>query len=356
MTGLFRLDLGAVARAHPASRCTTLLASAVAVDVLPVLVGTLLSFLVGITVGVYAAIKRSGKLGDVLALSGSLLHGLPQYVLALLIAAIFTTLLPILPSGGTADILFEPGFNAGYIGSLIQHAALPIVTYALASYGGWILAMKSSVVTVLGDDFILAAELRGLKRGIIFRYVARNAILPLFTILALSLGMLFGGAIFIERIFNYPGLGLLLINSITSRDYALMGGAFLLITGAIVIANIVADMLYTAIDPAGRAPARRGRMSAASSWSPAARAGDPAAQLLARRLAGAAAQAQPDARRDHPGRVRGHGRLRADVLPRAAAARHQRALRGAKLIHPFGTDFEGTDVLALVITGARTSC
>jgi peptide/nickel transport system permease protein len=132
---------------------------------------------------------------------------------------------------------------------LIQHATLPIVTYALASYGGWILAMKSSVVSVLGDDFILAAELRGLKRGIIFRYVARNAILPLFTILALSLGMLFGGAIFIERIFNYPGLGLLLINSITNRDYALMGGAFLLITVAIVIANIVADMLYTAIDP-----------------------------------------------------------------------------------------------------------
>ncbi|WP_371778328.1 ABC transporter permease [Streptosporangium subroseum] len=248
MRGLFHLNLGQ-SLSTPGVQVTTLLASAVAWTIVPVLVGTLLSFMVGITVGVYAAMKRSGKLGDVLALSGSLLHGLPQYVLALLIAAIFTTLLPIFPAGGTADILFEPGFNAGYIGSLIQHAALPIVTYALASYGGWILAMKSSVVTVLGDDFILAAELRGLKRGIIFRYVARNAILPLFTILALSLGMLFGGAIFIERIFNYPGLGLLLINSITSRDYALMGGAFLLITVAIVIANIVADMLYTAIDP-----------------------------------------------------------------------------------------------------------
>jgi peptide/nickel transport system permease protein len=147
------------------------------------------------------------------------------------------------------DILYEPGFNAGYIGSLIEHAILPVATYALAAYGGWILAMKSSVVTVLGDDFILAAELRGMKRSIIFRYIARNAILPLFTILALSLGLLLGGAVFIERIFNYPGLGLLLIESITMRDYALMGGAFLLITVSIIVANILADLFYSVIDP-----------------------------------------------------------------------------------------------------------
>ncbi|MFF5205650.1 ABC transporter permease [Streptosporangium sp. NPDC000396] len=248
MSGLLRFDLGQSV-STPGASVVEVLASAAKWTILPVLVGTLLSFLVGITMGVYAAIKRSGRLGDVLAVSGSLLHGVPQYVLALLLGAIFATLWPILPSSGTADIMFDPGFNAQYIGSLIEHATLPIVTYALASYGGWTLAMKSSVVTVLGDDFILAAELRGIKRGVIFRYVARNAILPLFTILALSMGLLFGGAIFIERIFTYPGLGLLLIDSVTNRDYALMGGAFLLITAAIVVANIVADMLYTVIDP-----------------------------------------------------------------------------------------------------------
>ncbi|MER6178494.1 ABC transporter permease [Streptosporangium sp. NPDC001681] len=248
MKGLLHLDLGQSASV-PGAEVTSLLASAAAWTILPVLVGTLLSFAVGIIMGVYAAIKRSSKLGDVLAVSGSLMHGLPQYVLALLLSAVFTTLLPIFPAGGTADVTLEPGLNAAYIGSLIQYATMPVLTYALAGYGGWILAMKSSVVTVLGDDFILAAELRGLKRGFIFRYVARNAILPLFTTLALSLGLLFGGAIFIERIFTYPGLGLLLLNSITDRDYTLMGGAFLLITVAIVIANIVADMLYTAIDP-----------------------------------------------------------------------------------------------------------
>ncbi|MEU7894746.1 ABC transporter permease [Nonomuraea sp. NPDC049152] len=248
MSGLLRFDLG-VSVTRPGTPVLDVLTDAAKWTVLPVLLGTLLSFLVGVILGVYAAIKRTGKLGDALAISGSLLHGIPQYVLAMLLVVIFATLIPILPADGPVDILFDPGFNAGYIGSLAEHAVLPVATYALSAYGGWVLAMKSSVVTVLGDDFILAAELRGMKRSIIFRYIARNAILPLFTILALSLGLLLGGAVFIEKIFNYPGLGWLLIDSITLRDYALMGGAFLLITVSVIVANIVADLFYTVIDP-----------------------------------------------------------------------------------------------------------
>ncbi|MEV4396353.1 ABC transporter permease [Nonomuraea sp. NPDC049607] len=248
MTGLLHLDLG-MSVSRPGTPVLDVLTDAAKWTVLPVLVGTLLSFLVGIVLGVYAAIKRTGKLGDALAISGSLLHGIPQYVLAMLLVVIFATLIPILPADGTVDILFEPGFNAGYLGSLAEHAVLPVVTYALSAYGGWILAMKSSVVTVLGDDFILAAELRGMKRSIVFRYIARNAILPLFTMLALSLGLLLGGAVFIEKIFNYPGLGWLLISGVQDRDYGLMGGAFLLITVGTIIANIVADLFYTVIDP-----------------------------------------------------------------------------------------------------------
>ncbi|WP_214102883.1 ABC transporter permease [Acrocarpospora catenulata] len=248
LNGLIHLDLGQ-SLSTPGTPVATLIGSAAKWTILPVLGGTLLSFLLGVTLGVYAAIKRSGRLGDALAISGSLLHGVPQYVIGLLVMAVFTTLWPILPAGGPVDIMYDPGFNAPYIVSLVEHATLPVLTYALAGYGGWILAMKSSVATVLGDDFILAAELRGLRRGILFRYLARNAILPLFTILALSLGMLFGGAIFIETIFNYPGLGLLLVNSIGARDYALMGGTFLVITVAVVVANIAADLLYAVIDP-----------------------------------------------------------------------------------------------------------
>ncbi|MEW9552731.1 ABC transporter permease [Nonomuraea sp. NPDC050783] len=246
--GLFRLDLG-VSVSRPGTPVLDVLTDAAKWTVLPVLAGTLLSFLVGIVLGVYAAVKRAGKLGDALSISGSLLHGIPQYVLGMLLVVIFATLTGLLPADGSVDILYEPGWNAGYLGSLVEHAVLPVLTYALSAYGGWILAMKSSVVTVLGDDFILAAELRGMKRSIVFRYIARNAILPLFTMLALSLGLLLGGAVFIEKIFNYPGLGWLLIGAVNDRDYALMGGAFLLITAGTILANIIADLFYTVIDP-----------------------------------------------------------------------------------------------------------
>ncbi|NDL59627.1 ABC transporter permease [Phytoactinopolyspora mesophila] len=217
--------------------------------VIPVLLGTILSFGLGVFIGVYAAIKRSSKLGDALTMSGSLLRGIPDFVVGLILAAIFATLWPVLPRSGAVDILYEPGFNLDYILSLGYHAILPVATYTISAYGGFILAMKSSVVTVLGDDFILAAELRGMKRSIIFRYIARNAILPLFTVFALSVAAVFSGAIFIERIFNYPGLGMLLINSIGRRDITVMAGALLLITIAVIIANIIADMFYSVIDP-----------------------------------------------------------------------------------------------------------
>jgi peptide/nickel transport system permease protein len=244
---LLRLDFGQ--SLYSRVDVSTILADAAKWTVIPVLLGTLLSFGLGVTIGVYAAVKRSSKIGDMLTMSGSLLRGLPDFVVGLWLAAIFATLIPIFPRAGAVDIVATPGFNLEYIGSLAYHGALPVLTYTISAYGGFILAMKSSVVTVLGDDFILAAELRGMKSSIVFRYIARNAILPLFTILTLSVAAVFSGAIFIERIFNYPGLGMALIHSIDRRDITVMAGAFFLIVVAVIIANIVADMFYSVIDP-----------------------------------------------------------------------------------------------------------
>jgi peptide/nickel transport system permease protein len=225
------------------------LASAAPWTILPVLTGLVASFFIGVTVGVVAAVKRSSRWGGLLSLSGSLLAGVPSFVLALLLAFLFHTEWKLLPYGDTSDVTLEHGWNAPYLASLATHAVLPVATYVLLSYGGWLLTMKSSVVSVLGDDFILAAELRGIAPVTRMRYIGRNAILPLFTVLALSFGSMFGGAILIENIFDYPGLGNLLLKSIGARDYPLMGGAFLLITVAIVLANILAEMLYSVIDP-----------------------------------------------------------------------------------------------------------
>jgi peptide/nickel transport system permease protein len=214
-----------------------------------VLSGVVVSFLIGVIAGAVAAVRRTTRLGDVLSISGSLLHGIPQFVMALLLAYLFTTVVPIFPYGAPYNILDKPGWNGAYILSLVYSAVLPVLAYALSSYGGWMLTMRSSVVSVLGDDFVLAAELRGLRPFTQLRYIARNAMLPLFTIFALSIGFMFGGAIFIEEIFDYPGLGQLLINAVNSRDYPLMSGAFLLITVAVIVVNLLADVLYAFIDP-----------------------------------------------------------------------------------------------------------
>lgn len=214
-----------------------------------VLSGVVVSFLIGVIAGAIAAVRRTSQLGKVLSISGSLLHGVPQFVMALLLAYLFTTVVPLFPFGAPFNILDTPGWNGPYILSLVDSAVLPVLAYALSSYGGWMLTMRSSVVSVLGDDFVLAAELRGLRPVTQLRYVTRNALLPLFTVLALSIGFMFGGAIFIEEIFDYPGLGQLLVNAVNARDYPLMSGAFLLITVAVIVVNILADVLYTVIDP-----------------------------------------------------------------------------------------------------------
>lgn len=217
--------------------------------VILVLTGLVASFFVGVLAGVIAAIKRSKAFGTALTVSGSLLHGIPQFVMGLLLAYIFTTLWAIFPFGAPYDSSLDVGFNWPFISSLISHAILPVITYTISSYGGWLLTMKSSVISVLGDDFILASEVRGLKPSFKVKYIAHNAILPLFTILTLSIGFMFGGSIFIENIFDYPGLGNLLTNSIDGRDYPLMSGAFLLITAAVIVSNIITDFLYSIIDP-----------------------------------------------------------------------------------------------------------
>jgi peptide/nickel transport system permease protein len=211
--------------------------------------GLLVSFAVGVVLGALAAIRRNTTTGGALTVTGSLLHGVPQFVVAILLAYLFTTLWPIFPFGGLYGTNVTPGLTGAFLSSVALHAVLPVVTYAVSAYGGFMLTMKSSVVSTLGDDFILAAELRGLTPAIRFRYVARNAVLPLFTILALSIGFVFGGSLFIENIFDYPGLGNLILNAISNTDWPLMTGAFLIITAAVIAFNIVADFLYAVVDP-----------------------------------------------------------------------------------------------------------
>ncbi len=248
MWHLLHFNLG-VSIAEEGTPVSHIVASAAPWTVILAVFGIIFSFLVGVCLGLLTAIRRSTKAADGLTLLGAIINGLPVYLIAILLFYVFTTIWAIFPQGGTVSVLETPGWNAGYIGSIITHAILPVTCYALAGLGAWQLTTKSSVISVLGDDFILAAELRGLRPLTVAKYVARNAMLPLFTVLAISFGLMFGGAVFIEDVFNYPGLGQLMLSSINTKDFPVLDGAFLLIIVAVIAANILADLAYPLIDP-----------------------------------------------------------------------------------------------------------
>ena len=250
ITRLAHFDLGQSTFYASGESVSHLIMAALPWTIFLVTMGIIVTFVIGVVGGVIAAMKRDSWIGALITLLGSILHGIPQFMLALVLVFYFYVRTHLVGTLGPYDVeQVSPGASLGYIGNLAQHAVLPIAALAISGFGFWALAMKSSVITTLGDDFILASELRGIKPSIRFRYIARNAFLPLFTVLAISLGFAFGGVIFIELIFVYPGIGKMLNDSVGQHDFPLMQACFLIITAAVIVSNILADLLYAVIDP-----------------------------------------------------------------------------------------------------------
>jgi peptide/nickel transport system permease protein len=226
--------------------------------------GVLLSFTAGVFLGLLAAYNRNKPIDHVLYLSGSIVSSVPSYFMPLLIILVFGLQLrwiPITEMRGTYSSGVTPGFSLEFIGNVLVHAALPILVFFLASIGHWILSMKSATVNALEEDYVSAAKARGLSEGrIMTAYVGRNAVLPLVTQLAITAGYVIGGSILIEQYFVYQGVGLRLNAAILQRDYPVMQGIFVIVTVSVVIANLLADVVYTKLDPRiGRAGGATGR-------------------------------------------------------------------------------------------------
>lgn len=215
--------------------------------------GLLLSFSVGVFLGLLAAYNRNKPLDHILSLGGSIISAVPQYFIALLIVVVLGVQLrwvPFTSMRGATSSGIVAGFTPQFIGDVLYHAALPISVYFLATLGHWILGMKSATVNALEEDYVNAARARGLSDGrIMTAYVGRNAVLPLVTQLAITAGLAIGGSILIEKYFVYQGVGLRLEAAILQRDYPVMQGILLMVTLSVVIANLLADVLYTRLDP-----------------------------------------------------------------------------------------------------------
>jgi peptide/nickel transport system permease protein len=260
---VFRGDFGD-SMLNPGQGVLSIIASALPWTVILVGISLIISFVIGLVIGTILAAYPDSTFSKVMTGVVSFLSAVPNYLIAIVLIYLLADLNHLFPITGAYSNNTEPGFNLPFIGSVLYHAALPMAAYVIVSFGAWSLAMKGSVTTVLGADYVRAAEARGLGgRRVTQTYIGRNAMLPMITNLAVSVGYMFGGSVFIETYFSYPGLGFRLISAVNSRDYSLMMGCFILITIAVVVSNFVVDLIYPVVDPRILKPAsRKSRLTA----------------------------------------------------------------------------------------------
>jgi peptide/nickel transport system permease protein len=180
-------------------------------------------------------------------------QALPYFFLALILIEVLGLKLKVFPLGQGYAGTDVPGWNWSFIVSAAYHSVLPAFTIVITSVAGWMLQMRNVMITTIGEDYVLAAQAKGLRsRRVVLTYAARNAILPQLSGFANALGFVVSGAIVMEIVFSYPGVGLLLVNAVTSNDYPLMQAIFLVISFAVLLANLFVDIVYVFVDPRAR--------------------------------------------------------------------------------------------------------
>jgi peptide/nickel transport system permease protein len=257
---LFRGNLGYSISNFPAE-VTNMLLAALPWTIGLLTVTTLLSWIFGSIVGAVIG-WRGRKAGGfrILVPVALVLYTTPYYILALILVFVFAFHWPLFPLSGAYSISMRPAWTADFILNVLHHATLPALSILLVSLGWWFLSMRSLIISLKGEDYILNAEAMGIgENRILWGYAFRNALLPQATGLAISLGHIVGGALITEVIFAYPGIGYRIYNAITSLDYPLIQGGVLLIIVSVAVANFIIDILYPLIDPRIRYEGSGGR-------------------------------------------------------------------------------------------------
>jgi peptide/nickel transport system permease protein len=242
-------DFGLSISAYPA-KVSSIISTALMWTVLLGVVTLLLGFVLGTLLGVVVAWRRGGLLDSVLPSLFNFIGSFPYFFLAMLALFFLGFILKWFPMSHAYSDLLSPGWTWAFARSVAFHLVLPAGTVILVSVGGWLIAMRSTMVAVLAEDYIVMAEAKGLPQWqVMFQYAMRNAMLPNFTQFGMSIGFILGGQILTEIVFSYPGLGFYLVRAVTAHDYPLMQALFLMITLAILIANFAVDLLYVRLDP-----------------------------------------------------------------------------------------------------------
>jgi peptide/nickel transport system permease protein len=213
----------------------------------------LVSFVVGTLLGVASAWWRRGALDTWVPSTLVFFGSFPYFWLAMVALYMLGFSFRWFPLGHAYSDDATPGWTVAFALDVLRHAALPIATVVLATVGGWLLSMRNTMIAVLGADFVNLARAKGLPAArVVFRYAARNALLPSVTGFGMALGFVLGGSLLTEIVFSYPGQGYLLVQAVRNQDYPLMQGIFLVITLAVLGANWLVDLAILWLDPRTR--------------------------------------------------------------------------------------------------------
>ena len=249
---IFHFNLGVSSTEYPA-KVSTLLGETIPWTLTLVGSATVIAFFVGTGLGIMAGWRHGGSLDRVLP-GLMFVQAIPYFFLALILIEVFAITLNWFPLAQGYGQGLIPGWHWNFIGSAIDHSLLPAFTIVITSLAGWMLQMRNVMITTIGEDYVLAGQAKGLpNRRVILTYAARNALLPQLQGFGLALGFVVSGALVMEIVFSYPGIGLLLLTAVSSDDYPLMQGVFLVITFAVLLANLIIDLVLVFIDPRVRA-------------------------------------------------------------------------------------------------------
>ena len=204
-----------------------------------------LSLLIAVPAGIYSAVKQYSK-GDYAVVTASFIgSSIPSFFLALILIYIFTVKLGILPSGGMNTLGMD-----GSVADTIRHMVLPVTVLAVSLAGSNIRYIRSSFLEILQQDYLRTARAKGIGyKRVIWKHAMRNALLPIVTVIGMRIPMLFGGAVIIEQVFSWPGLGLMTMTAIMGRDYPVIMGVCLLSAVVVLVSNLITDILYALVDP-----------------------------------------------------------------------------------------------------------
>ena len=213
-------------------------------------VAEVLAIVVGIVFGIVSAWKRGKAIDTGLLSTSLLLYSMPTFWLGMMLILIFCVNLRLFPINGmvTPGRVFADTW--AYINDVVRHMILPMACMALVMIGEYAITMRSTMIDVLSEDYITTAKAKGFSNGYgLRRHAMPNAMLPMITLIAINLGLIVGGAIQIETVFSWPGLGNLMYGALVNRDYPLLQGVFLLTTVTVILANFLSDILYEVVDP-----------------------------------------------------------------------------------------------------------